>query len=298
MENFDWGKTLVAVVTPMDSRGNINYDLAGKLCQSIVDQGCDGVVLGGTTGEAATLSTDEKLRLFSEVKAKLGAKGLVIAGVGSNSTSSTLKLINQAEMLPIDGYMVITPYYNKPNLAGLVEHYRVLDAASTRPIMLYNVPSRTGLDVDIDGYEQIFSQCPKVTAVKEASTDMEKASELTAFFGKRADFFSGNDSMLLPLMSLGFKGVVSVAANLVPSEMAEIIARADAGDWQGARVIHDRLFPLFKTLFVETNPVPVKAALKIQGWPVGGPRLPLAGISGKNLQRIRALLPLYKGEGQ
>jgi 4-hydroxy-tetrahydrodipicolinate synthase len=297
MRPFDWGKTLAAVVTPMDSSGNVNYDQAAKLCRSIIQRGCDGVVVCGTTGEAATLGSQEKLQLFTEIKNRVGSRGKVIAGLGTNCTKTTLDLIRQAENLPIDSYMVITPYYNKPNSTGLTEHFRAIDSVSTKPIMIYNVPSRTGLDVDIKGYEQIFKVCPKITAVKEASTDMEKASQLTALFGNRAEFFSGNDSYLLPLLALGFKGVVSVAANLVPEDMAKITTLVSQGDWQGARAVHDRLFPLFKTLFVETNPVPVKAALELQGWHVGSPRLPLAGISEENMSKIRALLPLYKGEG-
>lgn len=297
MQEFDWGKTLVAVVTPMHEDGSVNYPLAAELCRHIVDQGCDGVVLSGTTGESSTLSPEEKLTLFSEVKSYLGQKGLVVAGVGCNSTASTAALIEKAEKISVDGYMVITPYYNKPNTAGLVEHYRVIDQVSSRPIMVYNVPSRTGLDIKLNEYEQIFTHCPQVTSVKEASTDMEKASELVNRFGRQIQFFSGNDSYLLPLLALGFKGVVSVAANIAPGDMSAIANETELGNWQKAREIHAKLLPLFQSLFVETNPVPVKAALELQGWPVGEPRLPLAVISEANLEKLKMLLPIFMRKG-
>ena len=295
MRTFAWGRVLAAMVTPMDSKGNVNYGLAANLSRDLIDNGCDGVVVSGTTGEAATLSREEKLKLFAEVKRAVGAKGRVIAGVGSNCTRETLDLIWEAERLPLDGYMVITPYYNKPNLSGLREHYQAVDTASSRPIMLYNVPSRTGLDMDLNAYEIVLTHCPKITAVKEASSNLEKGSQLTASF-PGVDFFSGNDSLLLPLLAVGFKGVVSVAANLVPWSLAKIASLADSGDWSGARNENNRLFPLFKALFLETNPVPVKAALEIQGWPVGAPRLPLGKLAPVNRERLAALVPQYRRE--
>lgn len=296
MKTFTWGRTLAAAVTPMDSMGNVNYRLAASLCADIINNGCDGVVVAGTTGEAATLTDNEKLQLFAFVKEKVGKTGKVIAGVGSNCTRDTVSLIHKAESLGLDGYMVITPYYNKPNLNGLVEHYKAVDSASSLPIMIYNVPSRTGLDMASRDYEQVLACCPKITAVKEASTDLDKAGALAAAH-KNVAFFSGNDSYTLPLMALGFSGVVSVAANLVPAAMAKIPDLVYAGDWAGAREIHFKLAPLFKALFMETNPVPVKAGLECQGWPVGRPRLPLGDLSDKNRQLIKLLLNQYKREG-
>lgn len=295
MKRFEWGETLVAVVTPM-TRGVINYQLAVELCKDIISNGCDGVILAGTTGEAATLSLQEKLQLFAAVSKGIGQEGKVIAGVGSNCTQDTLNLIAQTESLGVDGYMVITPYYNKPNHSGLVEHFKAIDAASSKPIMLYNVPSRTGLDMSPHAYEEILGSCPKITAVKEASPDMDKASVIAARHLTTA-FFSGNDSLTLPLMALGFQGVVSVAGNLVPAAVAEIPRRINAGDWAGARAVHNALFPLFKAMFMETNPVPVKAGLEIQGWSVGSPRLPLGSISTANREFLTELLAQYKREG-
>ncbi|MGI6364526.1 MAG: 4-hydroxy-tetrahydrodipicolinate synthase [Bacillota bacterium] len=290
-----WGRALAAIVTPM-KQGEVDYALAARLAGDIIAHSCHGVVVAGTTGEAATLTVEEKLELFARVKEEVGDRGQVIAGVGSNCTRTTVDLIRQAEAIPLDGYMLITPYYNKPNLAGLVQHFQAADRASSRPIMLYNVPSRTGLDVGLEGYRAILAACPKITAVKEASPDMEKAGMLAAEFEDIA-FYSGNDSLTLPTLALGFRGVVSVAANVVPGAVAQMLALAEAGDWAGARSVHRRLFPLFKALFVETNPVPVKAALEIQGWPVGGPRLPLGPMSPQNRLKLKELVQNYRREG-
>lgn len=291
----DWGRTLVAVVTPMQE-GKVDCELAARLCQNIIAQGCHGVVVAGTTGEAATLTNEEKLDLFARIKEEVGSAGKVIAGVGSNCTRTTVELIEKAAAIPLDGYMIITPYYNKPNLSGLIQHFQAVDRASTRPIMLYNVPSRTGIDLGMEGYRRVLEACPKVTAVKEASSNMEKASQLVAEF-ENISFFSGDDGLTLSLMALGFCGVISVAGNVVPRAMAQFTQLAASGEWAAARSLHNALFPLFKALFVETNPVPVKAALEIQGWPVGEPRLPLAPLEHQHRSQLKELLYMYSREG-
>ncbi|HOB34483.1 MAG TPA: 4-hydroxy-tetrahydrodipicolinate synthase [Bacillota bacterium] len=294
---FKWGKVLAAVVTPMKPDGAVDFELAARLCRDIVDNGCDGVVVSGTTGEAATLTQGEKTELFARVKEAVGQRGMVIAGVGSNCTRDTVELLRRAEETPVDGYMVITPYYNKPNLSGLIKHFSAVNAASSRPIMLYNVPSRTGLDLTLESYREILARCPRITAVKEAGTDLEKAGQLAGEFAG-VDFFSGNDSLTLPLLALGFKGVVSVAANVVPGSVARLVQLAAAGQWEEARALHCRLLPLFKALFVETNPVPVKAALVAQGWPVGETRLPLGSISPEHRVMVENLVGKYTREGR
>lgn len=292
----NWGRTLVAMVTPLNAAGELDLNVATALARDLVAQGSDAIILAGTTGEAATLTPAEKLRLFAAVSAELAEPHRVIAGIGGNCTRDTVKLVQAAEALPLGGYMAITPYYNKPNRAGLLSHYQAIDAASSRPIMVYNVPSRTGLDLDQQHYRSLFAACPRLTAVKEASADLVKAAWLVEEF-PQVDFFSGNDDLLLPLAALGFKGVVSVAANIVPSAIARLTALASQGDWSEARKLHARLLPLFAALFWETNPVPVKAALELMGWPVGDPRLPLAKLSSANRQRLSDLLQDYSQEG-
>jgi 4-hydroxy-tetrahydrodipicolinate synthase len=296
LKAMEWGTTLTAMVTPMNSVGAVDTATAVALAKDIIDNGCDGVILCGTTGEAATLTREEKLALFAAVGDAVAGKGLVIAGVGSNSTRETVELIRQADKLPVDGYMIITPYYNKPNQAGMVEHYKAAAAASTKPIMLYNVPSRTGIDLSLEDYQRVLSNCPGITAVKESGADFPKASRLVSEFPEVA-FFSGNDIDTLPLMLLGFKGVVSVAANVVPAAVSWLTKQASQGNWEGARRTHVYLTPLFAALFSETNPVPVKAALEFQGWPVGSPRLPLARLSAGNCGRLRAIMKDYTREG-
>lgn len=297
MKAIEWGKTLTAMATPMDSTGAVDIDTAVALAEDIINNGCDGVILSGTTGEAATLAREEKLALFAAVGEATEGKGLVIAGVGSNSTRETLELIRQAEALPVDGYMIITPYYNKPNKAGMLEHYKAAAGESTKPIMLYNVPSRTGIDLSLEDYQQVLSSCPSITAVKEAGADFSKASKLVVEF-PGVDFFSGNDDGTLALMALGFKGVVSVAANVAPAAVSWLTTQAVQGNWVGARRTHQYLLPLFSAMFLETNPVPVKAALEIQGWPAGNPRLPLARLSERNFRLLQEIMKDYTREGR
>lgn len=291
-----WGKTLAAIVTPMEG-GKINYALAARLAKSIISHGCDGVVACGTTGEAATLSKTEKLALIDCLGQAVGGAGRVIAGVGSNNTEETVALIRQVEKLPADGYMVITPYYNKPNSQGLLQHYQAVDAACTKPIMLYNVPSRTGMCMSQADYSRILAACPQITAVKEASGNVAVGANLLANHPGIA-WFSGNDDLTLPLMAIGFQGVVSVAANVAPKEVAQLTSLISQGNWQAARTINRRLLPLFTALFLETNPVPVKAALEMLGFPVGTPRLPLAGLSAEHRQQLAAVVNKISGEGR
>jgi 4-hydroxy-tetrahydrodipicolinate synthase len=297
LPEFNWGAVLAAVVTPFDEQGQVDYELAGEICLDLVSRGCDGVVVSGTTGEAPTLSLSEKVNLFTKVKAAVGGRGNVIAGIGANSTAATLALLKENEASEPDGYMVVTPYYNKPNPKGLIAHFQAITACTTKPLMIYNVPPRTGLDVSPDLYEEIFDACPSISAVKEASSDMDKVTELVRRFGSRVTLLSGNDNLLLPMLALGFHGVVSVAANVGPEAMAAMLRSTEDSNWHRARAIHLRYTPLFKVLFCESNPVPVKAALEIQGWPVGDPRLPLAPISQANRHLVKEELERLRREG-
>lgn len=291
-----WGTVLTAMVTPMDEQGRVDLATAAKLGRFLVSKGCSGIVVSGTTGEAATLTRKEKIDLFRTVKEHVGASGLVIAGVGSNCTRDTVELIEAAEATPVDGYMVVTPYYNKPTPEGIVAHYKAVDASSSRPIMAYNVPGRTAFNLSLDMYADILAACPRVTAVKEADTDLEKAAAMVSTIGSRAALFSGNDSCLFPLLALGFQGVVSVAANIIPGQMAAIVNAVAKSNWEEARNMHLRYLPLFKALFSETNPVPVKQALAIQGWPVGRPRLPLTPLAEANCRHLEQLALLFKSQ--
>lgn len=296
MIQMNWGTLLAALVTPMDERGKVDYVTAADLAEDVLSRGCDGVVVCGTTGEAATLNWAEKRDLLASVGDRIKGKGLLLAGVGSNCTGDTVALIKKTEALPADGYLVITPYYNKPNQAGLVRHFQAVAAATDKPIMLYNVPARTARDMSLADYRLVLAACPSITAVKEASGDLVKASCLTANF-PQVSFYSGNDELWLPLMALGFKGVVSVAANVAPGAMAKLADAVRAGEWGKALALHHYLSPLFAALFLETNPVPVKAALAIQGWPVGEPRLPLARLSPNNWNQLLAVMKEYAREG-
>lgn len=296
MRGEEWGKVLVAIVTPMTAQGKINYSVAASLAKELIAKGCDGIVACGTTGEAATLTVEEKLALFACIREEIKDTGLLIAGVGSNCTRSTVSLIRRVENLSVDGYMVVTPYYNRPNTAGLIEHYRAVAAAATRSIMLYNVPSRTGMNLSLPVYEQILSSCPQVTAIKDAGGDVGIAAQLCAHYPNVA-WFSGNDNLILPLVALGFQGVVSVAANVAPKEIVMLTALTREGRLLEARIVNNQLLPLITALFIETNPVPVKAALEMQGYQVGSPRLPLAKLSKEHAVDLETIIQTFTGEG-
>lgn len=289
MTEFSWGKTLVAVVTPFNAEGEVNYLMAARFCSHLIAQGCDGVVVAGTTGESPTLTSKEKVKLFAFVKDAIGDSGQVIAGIGGNDTKSTLELLEAAAATGVDGYMAVSPYYNKPNPSGLLAHYRAIDAVADRPVMVYNVPSRTGQDIPVTLYEQMFANCPQITAIKEASPDLDKASTLVEKFGEQITLLSGNDNLVLPQMAVGFQGVVSVAGNIVPGLMSKLVGKVTK-DFSQARLVHQQLLPLFRALFAETNPVPVKAALELSGWAVGAPRLPLAEANEGTKQKLVQVL--------
>lgn len=270
-----FGHVLTAMVSPMRADRSLDLDGAQRLAAHLVDHGCDGVVVAGTTGESPTLTHDETLELFSAVVDAVGDRAMVVAGCGKNDTAGTVALTREAEERGVGGIMLVTPYYNKPSQRGLEQHFRAVAAETDLPVLLYNIPSRTSCEILPETLLQIAEAAPNVRGVKDAVGDFVKASWLAAHAPETFEIYSGDDVNLLPLLAVGGVGVVSVAGHLVGEELARMI-EVYATDPGKAREIHFRLLPLFKALFVDTNPVPLKAALNMLGLPAGPVRLPLA----------------------
>ena len=287
------GRLLTAMVTPFDARGVVDYQQAKKLALSLLDSGSDGVVVSGTSGESPTLSREEKLRLFAEIKSAVADRGAVVAGTGSYNTKESQELTKEAERIGVDACLLVVPYYNKPTQQGLREHFEVIAKSTTLPCILYNVPSRTVTNLDADTVIKL-SQIDNVLGVKEASGDLRQIAEIIQ--GTREDFlvYSGNDSDTLPILALGGYGVISVASHLVGIRIKGMIDKFLDGKPQEAAKIHRHLLPLVNVLFIVSNPVPVKWALNYVGFPVGKPRLPLVEPDEKSADLIKATLRNYK----
>lgn len=278
------------MVTPFGEDGSVNYSVAEKLAAHLVDNGSDGLVICGTTGESPTLSWDEEFQLFQCVKAAVGDRAKVIAGTGSNSTQEAIEATRKAAALNLDGTLQVVPYYNKPTQAGLYEHFRAIaEANPDLPVMLYNIPGRTGRGLSVETVVRL-SAIANIVAIKEASGDLDFASHLKSVTPESFAMYSGDDSLTLPLLSVGGCGVVSVASHIVGNQLQQMIRAFEAGQVREATATHLKLFPLFRALFLETNPIPVKAALTLQGWPVGSLRSPLVPASDAVKQELQQLL--------
>lgn len=285
-----FGRVVTAMVTPFDADNHVNYDLAAQLARHLVDHGSDGLVVCGTTGESPTLSWDEEYQLFQVIKQAVAGHAKVIAGTGSNSTQEAIAATEKAADLGLDGTLQVVPYYNKPPQEGLYQHYAAIaKAVPEMPMMLYNVPGRTGQNLLPETVAQL-AEIPNIVAIKEASGSLDQASHLRRLTPLDFDIYSGDDSLTLPLLSIGGVGVVSVASHVVGPDLKTMIQQFFQGNVQEAAAIHRRLMPLFKGLFATTNPIPVKAALRLLDWPVGSTRLPLPDISAGLETEIKTLL--------
>lgn len=270
-----FGRVLTAMVTPFTEDGAVDYAVAEKLAAHLVDHGSDALVVCGTTGESPTLSWDEEYQLFKTVKQAVSGRAKIVAGTGSNSTQEAVEATRKASHLGLDGSLQVVPYYNKPPQEGLYEHFRAIaEAIPDLPLMLYNVPGRTGQSLAVETVARL-AQIPNIVAIKEASGSLDHASHIRRETPDDFFIYSGDDSLTLPLLAVGGSGVVSVASHLVGDQLQQMIQSFEAGQVKAATQIHLKLLPLFKALFLTTNPIPLKAALTLQGWQVGAVRLPL-----------------------
>lgn len=276
--------TCTALVTPFLG-DRVNYPMLERLLQRQMDAGIKAVVISGTTGEAPTLTDAEKITMFRKAKEFVGNKMLIIAGTGSNCTLHSIELSAAAEAAGADALLVVTPYYNKATPDGLYAHYSSIAHAVNIPVILYNVPSRTGVDIPVEVYRRL-SRIPNIAGVKEASTDMTKITRILSACGNDFSVWSGNDDLTVPVIALGGKGVISVVSNVAAPEMAAMTDAALDGDLDSAAELQGRLQTLSDLLFCEVNPIPVKAAMKYIGYDCGTCRLPLTVLSEKNRRQM------------
>ena len=279
-----------ALVTPFQN-GKVNYAMLETLLQRQMDAGIGAVVLCGTTGESPTLSNQEKISIFRHAKEYCGKGCTIIAGSGSNSTQQAIELSRTAEETGADGLLVVSPYYNKSTPDGLYAHYRAIAAAVNIPIIIYNVPLRTGVDIPVEVYTKL-SDIPNIAGVKEASTDIMKTVRIISQCPEHFAVWSGNDEMTVPIISLGGCGVISVTSNIVPEQVQAMTQKALKGDFHCAAVMQKELLPLMEAMFCEVNPIPVKAALKLIGYDCGDCRMPLTPLLPHHRTKLKELLSI------
>ena len=279
------GEVLTAIVTPFSGDGAVNIDGFKRLCAYLVDNGSDGLVVAGTTGEAPTLSDEERLQLFAAAVEAVGDRASVVAGTGTYSTSHSVHLTREAEEIGVDGYLVVTPYYNKPPVRGIVAHFAAIADETDRPIIAYNIPQRVVLNLEPEALAEL-ARIPNVQYVKQATTDLEQARRIVEDVG--LTLYAGNDDLLVPFLELGGKGGVFVFTHIVGPQVKELIGRFNEGNRAGAGAIAREIEPVIEALAVTTNPIPVKAALNMLGHDVGGLRLPLLEATDDEKKLVRA----------
>lgn len=287
------GRLITAMVTPFDDKGKVDYVQARKLALACLKSGSDGLVLSGTTGESPTLTHDEELKLYTEIRKAVGKKGSIIAGTGSNSTAEAIEATQGAEKIGVDACLLVVPYYNKPSQEGLYLHFKSIAENTKLPCILYNVPGRTVVSMAAETVIRL-SQIDNIVGVKEASGNLEEVGKIIAGSRKGFRVWSGNDSDTLPIMALGGYGVISVASHLVGLQIRDMLDKFLAGEIGEAAAIHLNLLPMVKALFIVSNPVPVKYALNQVGFKVGKPRLPLCEPDEKSAVLIKETLKKYK----
>jgi 4-hydroxy-tetrahydrodipicolinate synthase len=280
---------MTAMITPYTDDLQVNYDKAGEIAEYLCRNGSEGLVVCGTTGESPVLSHEEKLELFAVVRDSINGRIPVWAGTGSNNTAATVELSREAEKLGVDGIMLVTPYYNKPSQEGLYQHFKQVAQNISLPVMLYNIPGRSSIDLLPETVARL-SEVKNIVAIKEASGNMDQMTQLKIMLPDDFLIYSGDDSMTLPMMALGAAGVVSIASHLVGNEMKKMIDAYIQGNKEEALNIHKKLFPIFRGLFITTNPVPLKEALNIMGMQVGGFRPPLYRADDKEIVTIKKML--------
>lgn len=284
-----FGRVSTAMVTPFDQKGNIDFQKTSQLVEYLIANGTDSVVVAGTTGESPTLSTEEKLALFSHVVKAVNGRIPVIAGTGSNNTYASIELTKKAESLGVDAVMVVAPYYNKPSQEGIYQHYKAIAESTTLPVMVYNVPGRAVVTIDPQTVIRL-SEIPNIVAVKEASGNLDAMTEIIANTPDDFVLYSGDDGITIPVLSIGGVGIVSVASHIIGNEMQEMVQSFLSGSVEKAAEMHRRLLPIMKGLFQAPSPVPVKTALQLKGLDVGSVRLPLIPLTEKERATLTDLL--------
>lgn len=289
---MNFGSIMTAMVTPFDERGDIDYPATQNLINHLLANGTDALVIAGTTGESPTLTAQEKVELFKFTVQTVAGRAPVIAGTGTNSTRESIDLTIQAEEAGVDGIMLVVPYYNKPCQEGLYQHFKTIAQTTTLPIMLYNIPGRSAVNMLPETIIRLANNVSNITSVKEASGDLEAAAAIIEHTGDDFFVYSGDDASTLPMLSIGGTGIVSVSAHIIGNEMQEMVRHFKTGNTKQAATIYRGLLPIMKAMFAAPNPSPTKAALNLTGVPVGGVRLPMIALPEEQVDSLRDLLAL------
>jgi len=288
-----FGRLLTAMVTPLNEEGEVDYGQAKKLAGALLNSGSDGILVSGTTGESPTLTRDEKLQLFADIKEAVGERGAVIAGTGNYNTAESVELTKEAEKIGVDGCLLTVPYYNKPTQEGLYRHFKTIAEGTSLPCIVYNVPSRTVTNLSAETTIRL-SQVDNIIGIKEASGNMDQVARIIDKSAEGFLVWSGNDNDTFPILALGGYGVISVASHLVGNQIQEMISSFVSGKVSEAAKLHRRLLPIFKVLFIISNPMPLKYALNVVGFNAGRPRLPLIEPDEESAAQIEAVLKNYQ----
>ena len=290
----------VAIITPMTETGAVNYPKLEEILEYQIANGTDAIIICGTTGESSTLSHEEHLEAIRFTAEKVAGRIPVIAGTGSNCTETAIYLSQEAEKYGVDGVLLVTPYYNKATQKGLIAHFTKIANSIKIPVILYNIQSRTGVNIAPETMAYLAKNVENIVGVKEASGNISQIAKIAELCGESFDIYSGNDDQVVPLLSLGGKGVISVLSNIAPRETHDIVAKFMDGDVKGSRELQLRALPLIEKLFCEVNPIPVKAAMNMLGWEVGPLRMPLSEMEEEHQKELKADMDAFgvKAKGE
>lgn len=294
MKNPYFGRLLTAMVTPFNADGSVNYEKAADLAEWLINNGSDGLVVAGSTGEAATMSAEEKLELFRVVVNRINKRVPVIAGTGSNNTADSVKMTKMAEAMGVDGALIVGPYYNKPTQEGFYQHFAAVAQSTGLPIIVYNVPGRTASNISPAIVARLAADFENIVAIKEAAGNVAQVAELYSVLPEEFTIYSGDDGLILPFMSVGATGLISVLSNIGGGILQDVMQVYEDGHVREAAKLNARMVPLANAMFIETNPIPVKAAVTlVTGIDAGQPRLPLTPMEPANKAKMVAVLQEY-----
>lgn len=294
MKNPYFGRLLTAMVTPFNADGSVNYEKAADLAEWLINNGSDGLVVAGSTGEAATMSAEEKLELFRVVVNRINKRVPVIAGTGSNNTADSVKMTKMAEAMGVDGALIVGPYYNKPTQEGFYQHFAAVAQSTGLPIIVYNVPGRTASNISPAIVARLAADFENIVAIKEAAGNVAQVAELYSVLPEEFTIYSGDDGLIIPFMSVGATGLISVLSNIGGGILQDVMQAYEDGHVREAAKLNARMVPLANAMFIETNPIPVKAAVTlVTGIDAGQPRLPLTPMEPANKAKMVAVLQEY-----
>ena len=294
MKNPYFGRLLTAMVTPFNADGSVNYEKAADLAEWLINNGSDGLVVAGSTGEAATMSAEEKLELFRVVVNRINKRVPIIAGTGSNNTADSVKMTKMAEAMGVDGALIVGPYYNKPTQEGFYQHFAAVAQSTGLPIIVYNVPGRTASNISPAIVARLAADFENIVAIKEAAGNVAQVAELYLVLPEEFTIYSGDDGLILPFMSVGATGLISVLSNIGGGILQDVMQAYEDGRVREAAKLNARMVPLANAMFIETNPIPVKAAVTlVTGIDAGQPRLPLTPMEPANKAKMVAVLQEY-----